>query len=125
MATSPTARTCILPLFFGTVDACVVDEVSLNLAKELNPQLAQLKVLARSRPLVESVITAPRTTAPFHKDLVDAMLSLHDDPRGRQLLMVFKTGRVVRIQPGDLEGTRELWKEYDRLPGSRSSKERP
>jgi hypothetical protein len=46
------------------------------------------------------------------------MLSLHESPRGRQLLMVFKTERIVRIQPGDLDSARELWRDYYRLPGS-------
>jgi phosphonate transport system substrate-binding protein len=112
------AQGCILPLFFGTVDACVVDEVSLNLAKEMNPQLGQLRVLARSRPMIESIIATPADLHPFQKELIDAILSLHEDPRGRQLLMVFKTDRVVRIQPGDLDSARELWRDYYRLPGS-------
>jgi hypothetical protein len=46
------------------------------------------------------------------------MLSLHQDPRGRQLLMVFKTDHLVRIQPGDLDAVRELWRDYGRLTGS-------
>jgi phosphonate transport system substrate-binding protein len=112
------AQACILPLFFGTVDACVVDEINLNVAKEMNPQLGQLRVLARSRPMIESVIATPTELHPFQKELIDAMLSLHEDPRGRQLLMVFKTDRLVRIQPGDLEPARELWTAYARLPGS-------
>jgi hypothetical protein len=32
--------------------------------------------------------------------------------------MVFRTNRMVRIQPGDLESARELWRDYHRLPGS-------
>ncbi len=112
------AQACILPLFFGAVDACVVDEVSLNLAKEMNPQLGQLRVLARSRPLIESVIAMPVEPFPYRKELVDALLSLHENPRGRQLLMVFKTDRIVRFQPGDFESARELWRDYYRLPGS-------
>jgi phosphonate transport system substrate-binding protein len=112
------AQACILPLFFGTADACVVDEINLNVAKEMNPQLGQLRVLARSRPMIESVIATPVEPHPFQKELIDAILSLHMDPRGRQLLMVFKTDRVVRIQPGELEPARELWTAYARLPGS-------
>jgi phosphonate transport system substrate-binding protein len=111
-------QACILPVFFGTVDACVVDEVNLNLAKEMNPQLGQLRILARSRPMIESVIAVPADPHPYQKELIDSMLSLHEDPRGRQLLMVFRTDRLVRIQPGDLDAARELWKEYDRLTGS-------
>ena len=112
------AQACVLPVFFGTVDACVVDEVNLDLAKEMNPQLGQLKVLARSRPMIESVIATPAEEGPFRKDLIDSILSLHQDPRGRQLLMVFKTERVVRLQPGDIDSARELWRDYYRLPGS-------
>jgi phosphonate transport system substrate-binding protein len=116
------AQACILPLFFGTVDACVVDEVNLNVAKEMNPQLGQLKVLARSRPMIESVIATPAEPHPYQKELIDAILSLHENPRGRQLLMVFKTDRIVRIQPGDLDSARELWRDYYRLPVSPPSR---
>ncbi len=112
------AQACILPLFFGAVDACVVDEVSLNLAKEMNPQLGQLRVLARSRPMIESVVATPVESRPYQKELIDAMLALHEEPRGRQLLMVFRTDRLVRVQPGDLDSARDLWREYHRLPGS-------
>jgi phosphonate transport system substrate-binding protein len=110
------AQACILPLFFGTVDACVVDEVNLSLAKEMNPQLGQLRVLARSRPMIGSVIATPVEPSSFQNELLDTILSLHEDARGRQLLMVFKTDRVVRIQPGDLDSARELWRDYSRLP---------
>jgi phosphonate transport system substrate-binding protein len=112
------AQACILPLFFGTVDACVVDEINLNVAKEMNPQLGQLRVLARSRPMIESVIATPVEPHPFQKELINALLSLQEDPRGRQLLLIFRTNRMARIQPGDLEPARELWTAYERLPGS-------
>ena len=112
------AQACILALFFGKVDACVVDEVNLNMAKEMNPQLGQLRVLARSRPMIGSVIATPLDPEPHRNELIDAILALHTDPRGHQLLQLFKTERVVRIQPGDLDSARELFAEYHRLPGS-------
>ena len=84
----------------------------------MNPQLGQLRVLARSRPMIESVIAVPAEPHPYQKELIDAMLSLHEDPRGRQLLMVFKTARLVRVQPGDLDSARELWRDFYRLTGS-------
>ena len=108
-------QACILPVFFGTADACVVDAVNLKLAQEMNPQLERLMVLARSRPLVEGVIGVPSDPHPYQQELVDSMLTLHEDPRGRQLLMVFGTERLVRLQPGDLESIRELWRDYQRL----------
>ena len=114
-------QACILPVFFGKVDACVVDEVNLDLAKEMNPQLGQLRVLARSRPMIESVIAVPAEPHPCQEELIDRMLKLPADPSGRQLLMVFKTERLVRLQPGDLDSARELWRDYYRLPGSTPS----
>lgn len=111
------AQACILPLFFGAADACVVDEISLNLAKEMNPQLGRLSVLARSRPIIESLVAVPADPQPYQNELIDSMLHLHENPTGRQLLMVFKTTRMVRIQPGDFDAVRELWSDYSRLPG--------
>lgn len=108
-------QACILPLFFGSVDACVVDEISLNLAKEMNPQLGKLKVLARSSPLIEGLIAMPVQPFPYQKELLDSMLSLHQNPRGRQLLTVFRTDRLVPIQPGDLDSARDLWRDNSRL----------
>jgi hypothetical protein len=87
-------------------------------AKEMNPQLGKLRVLARSRPMVESIIATPVESLPYRNDVIEAMLSLHQSPRGRQLLTVFKTDRLVRLQPGDLDAAREPWKDYYRLPGS-------
>lgn len=119
------AQACILPLFFGAVDACVVDEVNLNLVKEMNPQLARLKILLRSRPMVESVIATPLEPHPYQTELIDAILSLHEDVRHRQLLLVFKTERILRLQAGDLDPVRDLWREYYHLPGSASARVPP
>jgi len=41
-----TAQSCILPVFFGSADACVVDEINLELAREMNPQLGRLRAIA-------------------------------------------------------------------------------
>jgi phosphonate transport system substrate-binding protein len=109
------AQDCILKLFFGKVDACVVDEVNLNLAKELNPQIGQFRVLARSRPMIGSVIATSLEQTADENKMIDAVLALHTDPRGRQLLQLFKTERVVRIQPGDLDSARDLFADYHRL----------
>jgi phosphonate transport system substrate-binding protein len=108
----------VLPLFFGALDACVVDEVNLELLKEMNPQLAKLRVLARSAPLLESVIATPVEPHPHRKELLETILALNNSPRGRQLLMVFRTGRLVHFKPGDLDTTRALWLEHGRLFGS-------
>ena len=114
-------QACILPLFFGTVDACVVDDFDLEMAREMNPQLGQLRTIASSPPLIDSVMAMPIQPHPFLRELLDTMLTLHEDPRGRQMLMVFKSDRIVTLQPGDLDASRELWGAYSRLPAERKN----
>jgi ABC-type phosphate/phosphonate transport system substrate-binding protein len=114
----PTAQGCILKVFSGAADACVVDEIDLQLAMEMNPQLARLRTIARSRPMLESLIVTPIEPHPYHKELFDALLTLHENPRGRQMLMVLKADRLLPILPADLESARELWRDFERLPGS-------
>jgi ABC-type phosphate/phosphonate transport system substrate-binding protein len=108
---------CVLPLFFGRVDACVVDEINLELLKEMNPQLNKLRVLARSVPLVDSVIATPVKPHPYRQELLEAILGLHLSPRGKQLLMVFKSRKLMSIRPGDLDSTRAFWAEHGKLAG--------
>lgn len=115
MKESDRAQSCILPVFFGKVDACVVDATSFHLARELNPQLGSLRVLAQSPPLVENVIATPLQPHRYQQELIDAILSLHEDAAHRQLLMVFRTERVVRPRDGDLAPVRTLWHDYRRL----------
>jgi ABC-type phosphate/phosphonate transport system substrate-binding protein len=108
---------CVLPLFFGRVDACIVDEVNLELLKEMNPQLGKLRTLAKSVQLVDSVIALPVTPLPYQQELIEAILGLHLGPRGKQLLMVFKTARLLAVRPGDLDSARAFWAEHGKLAG--------
>jgi len=52
-------------------------------------------------------MVTPVEPHPYHKELFDALLSLHRDPRGRQMLMVFKTVGWS-LQPGDSSRPRTL-----------------
>jgi hypothetical protein len=88
----------------------------LGMAKEMNPQLAKPRVVARSRPMNGSVVARPAEGRPFHKELIDFMLSLHEAARGREMPMVLKSDRLVRLGAGDLEAGHELWRDYYRLP---------
>ena len=115
---TPKPQACVLQLFFDTIDACVVDEINLELLKEMNQQLGKLRELARSAPLIDSVIATPVAHHPHLQELLDAILALHDSPRGRQILLTFKTGRIVEMSPDDIEAPRALWVEYHRIAGS-------
>ncbi|HUA62231.1 MAG TPA: PhnD/SsuA/transferrin family substrate-binding protein [Verrucomicrobiae bacterium] len=114
----PKPSACVLPVFFGTADACIVDEPDFNLTKEMNPQLGRLRIVTRSRPLIESVIAVPLDGRPLQREMIDWMLTLGETTRGRQVLTVFQTDRLVRLQPGDLDSARELWQDYSRIAAS-------
>lgn len=117
LTSTATSQACILPVFFGRADACAVDEINFELAREMNPQLGQLRVIARSRPMLENLVFTPMDPHPYHKELFETLLTLEQDARGRQLLMVFKTDRLAPFAPGDLDSARELWRDYERIAG--------
>jgi hypothetical protein len=75
--------------------------------------------------MIEGLIGVPAEPRPYQKQLTVQMLELNRDPRGRQLLTVFKTDRLVRLQPGDLDSARDLWRDYRRLSGSHLSESDP
>jgi hypothetical protein len=109
------ASACVLPLFFGKIDACVVDFANLESLKELNPQLGRLHVAARSEGLVEGLIAMPVQPHPYQSELIDSILNLHKTPAGEQLGVVFKTGPLMRVGSEPFESVRALCGRYRRL----------
>jgi ABC-type phosphate/phosphonate transport system substrate-binding protein len=109
------ASACVLPLFFGKIDACVVDTRNWESIKELNPQLGRLRVAARSEALLEGLIAMPIEPHLYQSELIDSILNLHKTPAGEQLCMVFKTGTLVRVGREPFESVRVLCNRYRRI----------
>lgn len=105
--TSPSAA--ILPVYFGKADACVVEASRFAVMQELNPQLGQaLEVCETSPAYLESVICIRRDEFEHKGELVDGLASLHEEPAGRQMLMVFKVGRLLPFEEQALDSVRDL-----------------
>lgn len=106
----------LLPVFFGTSDACVVDEDSYAAASELNPQVrTKLSPIAESPALLDSVICINRQGWFSHvhrEDLIRSMAELDREPSGRQLLTMFRMDRLQPYTPELLDSVRELHREY-------------
>ena len=93
---------CIQRVFFHNTDLCLVTEKSYRIAVELNPQLGeQLITLAVSPGYVSSIIAIPtHCTAGVWPALERGLLSAHTNPKGKELLRVYRIDRMVR-QTGD------------------------
>jgi len=110
---STKASNCILPLFFGRVDACVVSSGDWEVAKEMNPQLGkQLKILAQSSPVLDGVSALPRKPSAHRQQIIATTLTMHSYPAGSQILAVFKSGPMIAYRPEYLDSTRKFWDDY-------------
>ena len=103
------ASAVVLPVFFGKLDAAVVNRSSLDTMKEMNPQLAaQLEVLTNSCRLPESVICLHQDYTEVRADVLAGLAELHTEPRGQQILLVFKIAKLMPFQPEYLDFARDL-----------------
>jgi hypothetical protein len=92
-----------------------VDAAGWDLVKELNPQLARLKVLARSEPLLEGVIAMAAQPHVYRKEILASLLELHRTAAGQQLVTLFKTGPLMRARREDYDSVKTLLQRHSRL----------
>lgn len=99
----------VLPVFFGKADACVVDSTGFAVMRELNPQLGEVLEVCRSSPrYLETVICVHRGYTKHRTDLIEGLANLRDDVAGKQILMTFKTERLVPFDDAALATLRNL-----------------
>ena len=112
---STKATNCILPLFFGKIQACVVDSRDWETIKELNPQLGnKLKILAQSVPVLDGITAFPRTPMPYRERIIGSIFQMHKQPLGDQVLKALRSGPIIPYRPEYLDSTRQFWKRYER-----------
>lgn len=111
------AAQAALGVFFGQADAALLSRSAFTAMSELNPQLQQdLVALASSPPLLPSLACFPANMPADRRRLVlDGALGLHQRSRGRQILVLFGTERVVRFEPRQLQSVVDLIEERRRL----------
>ena len=123
----PKASQAVLPVFFGQVDACLVRSGSYATMVELNPQLgSELVVLAKSPWLCYAIVCA-RTEVfetRLKNYLAESLLSLHEDPEGRQLLTLFHVGRLVPFDNKHIRALGDLLGRHRQLTEGTASRQR-
>ena len=119
----PTAA--VLPVFFGKKPACVVDEASFDVMKELNPQVGQaLQVVAASETYCSVVICLSDRgwiSEQAKKDTIKALNEMPLTPAGQQILTLFKLDKFVPIDEAQLEPVRQLRATYTQLVAAEES----
>lgn len=106
----------VLPVFFGSVDACVVDRSGFAIMTELNPQVAtKLKIVKRSEPLLDRVCCIRSTgweKQEERKSTYDSLAMVDTDPAGRQILNLFKIEAITEFKDEHLESIRDLYNRH-------------
>ncbi len=104
----------VLPVFFGKADACIVDEDSFTVLRNLNPQVGRhLVAVEISEPFLNPVIALTRddwASERLRTDVLSKFATLGDEPAGRQLLTLFKCDRLTPIQPGAFDTVEALFR---------------
>lgn len=98
------ASQAVMPLFFGKTDACLTSRDSLETMLELNPQLGRsLRVLETSPGFITGIVAVRRDVINPQRDaMLDAIKTMHQDVKGRQLLTVFRINRLIDFKPEHL-----------------------
>jgi len=102
----------LLPVFFGTADACIVTENLVRTAYEMNPQLeSELTSIDKSKPLLIAIL-ANRKTLPVElkKELTNGLLELDKTTDGKQILTLFRINGLKPFKIEYLKNVSELIK---------------
>ncbi len=106
-----------MPVFFKQADACIVRETSFNSIVELNPQVGNDLVAIERSPKCLRAFALFRSdyNETDRKRLERSALKLHQTVKGKQILMLFKTEKIIDYDPAFIKTTEDLWAEYHKL----------
>jgi ABC-type phosphate/phosphonate transport system substrate-binding protein len=108
------ASQVILPVFFGQADACLANQTEFETVAEMNPQISRrLRILERSPGYLTGVIAVRKdSTSERRNALLDAIQQLQSEPRGVQLLTLFRINRLIPFKAEHLASVEQLLKEH-------------
>lgn len=113
-------------VFFGKADAALVRLATLRAAGELNPQIdARLQTLLewKTTSLSFGLMNA-RSTSGFRDLVLRSALQAAKTSRGRQILELFKTDYMDRVDRQDLEPFWRLHREHQEMKRSKSTRKK-
>lgn len=110
----PSAAQVIMPVFFGQADACLASRTSFEEMAELNPQIGRrMRILASSPGFVTGIIAVRKDVRNVRRDdLLKVLQRMQDDPKGRQLLTLFRINRLVEFRPEHMSSIEKVLREH-------------
>jgi phosphonate transport system substrate-binding protein len=114
----PKASQIIMPVFFGQADSCIASLTSFETMSELNPQLGKkLKILEKSPGFVTGIIAVRKGIQNRRRDaLVEAIRDMGGDPKGKQVLTIFRINRLVPFHAEHMASVERLFKGQRKIP---------
>jgi ABC-type phosphate/phosphonate transport system substrate-binding protein len=108
------ASQVVLPLFFGQVDACVANQTEFETLVEMNPQISRrLRILEKSPGFLTGIVAVRKDSTNERRNaLLDAIQQLQSEPRGRQLLTLFRINRLIPFKEEHLATVEQLLKKH-------------
>jgi ABC-type phosphate/phosphonate transport system substrate-binding protein len=106
-----------MAVFFKQTDACLVRKSGLTTMIELNPQIGTtLTPLMTSPPFMRAIVCIrPEYNISDRERLKTSALKLHQTPRGKQVLTLFRIDRIIPFDPALLRSTEALLAESSQL----------
>lgn len=104
----------------GIVDAVAVNSLVYEYEVERNPVWeTTLRVIHRSPPLAISPVVVPARLDPVVRQTIEeALLTMHQSPRGREILRRLRFDRFVAPPPGLFDGSEEIVDHVETHPAS-------
>ena len=102
----------ILDLFFGKADAALVYLHAYDLMTELNPQIKEKTKILLLYPLRSKSYSFFRRDYADTQNILNHINTLFKNPRGRQILELFKTDEITSSRIQDLMPIKALYEEY-------------
>jgi ABC-type phosphate/phosphonate transport system substrate-binding protein len=111
------ASQAVMMAFFRKADACIVSKSAFEVASELNPQLSrELRVITSVGKLTGGIVALRQDLSEERKQKVRRALStLHEDPEGKQMFVLFQLTRLEEFRPELIKETEAMLAENREL----------
>ncbi len=114
------ASQAVLPVFFKQSDVCLITEEAFNIMVELNTQIGEeMTLIARSPEFLTGLMIFAKDYNPADQEAVrQAVLRLHTEPEGMQVLTLLGVKKAITFESAHLGSVRNLIEEYNAVkPG--------